>query len=709
MSKGVKKNKYFLKIKNTNKLLNKTGILHLKGIINDIRRQVILNLNNDTLKFKPVDNFNNTTIDIKYLDFIKIFNNCINYYFNSIKPEINFDNTEIEQVITKLNNLEDNDLTISKFLFSNPNYLDDKIKLLLLRLLQFHQTFISFLFLNRNGLFNINILFIKTSSKKIIVFDVKTNSIVNISYLIVTISIGDQNYDGEYIIGKVITSLKIDSINDDVLCILELDFNLNIPDSITNEAIIGKMLKEQIIEYLQKKHTIFNSINILQCLATKTYKDTPNSMKPSREVTEEQINSFLPRFLSRNQSLKQNKNKFFETDTTGNQANSICYRNTNHDDPNDHNYCTYDGILNYFNNNNSIRCEQSDSSFLILQIKKFFSLVNNIATSLFIVTDIATLNKIFGVISPLLINPLDFVLLTNSKLTVYNRILFTNEYTSINEDNILVKNLGEALIKVFDIKSYQNIYFIAQAENTKYDILTEANDIYDPPISILNMIAIEKFINKIKELFKYSIPVLVSSHLARSILTTALLYMFIEDINLEWLQYRNTNIQYTLQLFMFINILKHILIEKNSQLSLQLPLPISNIQNNKKRLQTPSLLPPQKTLLLVHQIPLLPLFDNLRSYFINTFITNPSTSIDPKIIIKEYSNIIIPQPFFYNPKSFNSNILTNFLIGGYKLLKTNKYKSKKIKYKNNIIRSKHIKIQKKKNTKKYKKTKYRNI
>ena len=134
------------------------------------------------------------------------------------------------------------------------------------------------------------------------------------------------------------------------------------------------MLKEQIIEYLQKKHTIFNSINILQCLATKTDKDTPNSMTPSREVAEQQFKSFLPRFLTRTQQQKQNKNKFFETDTTGNQANSICYRNINHDDPNDHNYCTYDGVLNYFNNNNSIRCEQSDSSFLILQIKKFFSL-----------------------------------------------------------------------------------------------------------------------------------------------------------------------------------------------------------------------------------------------------------------------------------------------------------------------------------------------
>ena len=616
-----------LKVGGCDKILNRIPINFVKDVFDDIARNTIYNYNNneyDYINFFNADNMG--TRDGDNSKFINLINTFIHTYFPKLSYEKN-----IDAAINKLKTIMSNEyLNYKNIIRSDSNIANrDYLNLLLYRIQLTVQASYAYIY----KLINYHELLITGSTNKLVIVDADLNCITHISYLQCDRNNIDDYYSANNIIGKVMKTIKINEINEHAYCVFELNFDLNEKFTITDELPNSKktaIFKDAIVDYFHKIHTISGSVNILQCLATQSISDTPNSMQSAR---------------SNQGGSHSNKHKiddtgFYDKDVSGyygeNLSKTTCYEKNNT------NYCTYNGLLNYYNSNLSvIPCNTSNEIQILDQLKIFFETFNNISSSLIIVSDLATINKLFtdsfiskskkkstyrpkssrsnskthatsskkqyvkrtnlsivnssfksdntskeyiplisninslGRISDssnngssgssdedyefptsikstsLLTHPLEFILLKKKETLIYN--IKNNKYTE--------KKINHNILPLpYDIKSYQNVYIIVQSDYEKVN--EKQTKLFDPPLSIDGINKMQLFLDTFKKTYKSSFPVIVTSYLSRSILTSSLLNLALPTImNLGFTT--NNNIHSTLQIFMLIYFIRHLKLGKS--------------------------------------------------------------------------------------------------------------------------------------------------
>ena len=509
-------------------------------IYNDNDKDFIMN--DYFIKNKPKDN----------IEFLKNFQTLINTTFGLNEPYLqSYDN-----LYTK----NDNNLNITDLNFGTDTAI---LQLLLYRLQMLHQGSLAYI---NNRLYDTSIT-LNPSTFKILIFDTEIKRISRVNYLTIT------TLNGPFIIGKLITSLDITKINDNAICILELNFDFKSK---------SKNLQQSIIDYLIRIYEKKNSINVLQCLATKIVlshlsTDARAIIRDSDGInnddTDDMMLSARPNLGGSSNTTKHVKDitNFYDKDMSGRISSRIfkkgkdkCYTTDKSGQYRGHTapYCTYN-LLNYYRSELSNQdCEQTSPAIIIRQINEFYSDFDNIASNLFIVTDIGSIYKLFGDIG--LYKSLDFILLTHTTQTLYTYDSITNEY---KESNI------ETRIDILR-QPYQNIYIILNArhENVNIDALkknyaelkkegcpipVETYTLYDPPLTLKGIENMNKFHEKFKQIYKHGLSIFVSSYLSRSILTASLIHMAIPTVDF----FHNDNIDninYTLQIFMLILLIRHI-------------------------------------------------------------------------------------------------------------------------------------------------------
>ena len=529
----------FIKSTKFNRLQNDKPLDHLLGVLKDCNRETIYNYKNNEFEYinwfytdlykKEEKNLKlNTTLHTTYSNFCTSLNKLIHTYFTTL-PYIEIDKDDIHKLIN---------LKAEPFLtYIGLSELSPYFKLLLYRIQLLHQSVSAYII----KFFNISELFISLSSEKIIIFNPDLNCMSLVSYLNCSIELNDAPI--HVIIGKVIVTSKMENIDEYAYSIFELNFDFKINDIIikTNNIEKSNLLRKAIVEYLSRIHSKTGSINILQCLADKSIKpqNTHLSILPARSIGE-------PKYI--------NTSGFYKAeDVTGTNeifTKSECYNKTM--DSTKPNKCTYNGLLNYYKCTGecyelNVNCENPKS--ILDQIYKFFLDFNNIASSLIIVTDIYTIENIFGKIVELT-KSLEFIIFSSDGVMLYKLYNDNVEYRPISlhlYDSENIKNLQK------NIKPYQHVYIIVQCDYDR-EIMPA---LYDPPISTNDLnLKMQLFIDIFKSIYKNSLPVIATSYLSRAILTASLINLALPDTVLGWSN--NNNIDLTLQVFMLIYFIRNL-------------------------------------------------------------------------------------------------------------------------------------------------------
>jgi hypothetical protein len=542
----------FVKCNQFNLLLSKIPKQHLNGICVDSIRQTMYNYNKSKKdnEFEHIDWFydgkykieRNTVLDNKS-DFIK-FSNSVNELIRTYFPNISY--TQIDKDdIDKLISIEP--ITPEKYLkYDELTNINKSFQLLLYRIQLLNQGVSAYVMM----FFNFTELSISLSDNKIIIFNSNLNCISVVSYLECIVTFNDTSI--LFNIGKVILTSKIDKIDEFSYSIFELNFDFKITETPKKPILpIDKsnILRKSIVEYLSKIHEKAGSVNILQCL-TETAPKSIDNLVTDKNFKMIPARSELGGTPISEAHTRINTTGFFRKDVTGEppkhmfDKKSICYDKTTIP-----NYCTYNGLLNYYDNTPSVN--YNNPLDILKQIYNFFEDFNNIASSLIIVTNIATIKKIFGNITEIT-DSLDFILFSSNEIMLYK--LTGDEKKVYQEKKFIVdkKSNPNMLNLQNNIKPYQNIYIIVQGD---YDEIMPA--IFDPPISIDDINnKMQLFIDKFRELYKSSIPVIVTSYLSRAILTASFINLALPDVFLGWS--KNNNINYTLQVFMLIYFIRNL-------------------------------------------------------------------------------------------------------------------------------------------------------
>jgi len=517
----------------------------------------------DNNEFESIESLDDITNLTTYKDLLNIYNEC----FGKIFTGINFNRNFIPE--TQLNNLKydygftKKDITISELKSIPAQYIDDYLKLLLYRINVHNQGVYGF----TNNLFNIANLFILFNNPKIFIYDdtLKTISVV----LIIVLSTSR----GLIKFGKVIIVKKIDQLNENDVCIMELDFDFNIDDKL---SLIEKSKKlfTTIMEYSIEFYNKTN-INVLQGLYSKkdiimTARENLGHTKLKSQKPD--ITGFYNKdctginktgFLQKCKLKKLKKTCYYEpykfsNDLNNNSKYSNNYNNskmnTEHYKSID-NICTYNGLLNFFD---------IEGETIIDKIIDFKKIYDNDASNLLIVTDIETIYSIFGILN---ISNLDFILINSERIVLYNK---KNDYSEYNE-TVLYENIKgfefvhltntnhenldfkcQTLYEKLKLKTFQNIYFIVHPKTL------ESNEkllLYDNPLSFedVNFQNIKKFIIKIREICKIGLNIVLTSYLSVSILTGALIKNFLPMSNFKFQEDIVTNnCNSILKIFMLI-------------------------------------------------------------------------------------------------------------------------------------------------------------
>ena len=725
-----------------NKMLDKEYKEHVQTVLRDINRNTIYYYDIKNKEYKYMDFFtedgNKVNDKTEYYKFLNLFNTCIHTYFPKLPKLLNKESgTDISKTDVHTINIGISEHYVE---YKNLN-VSKNLQFLLYRIQLLHQS--SYSYINYK-LINAYDLFMRASDNKIIIFDSELNCISQISYLQCEVENTEynSNYTSNNIIGKIITTIKIDDIYDHAYCVFELNFDLiknktrqsirKQSKSISIQENIAKtnILRESIADYLSKIHTISDSVNILQCLSTKNDTNTDNSMLSARTNLG---GTHKPR------QYVADTTGFYNKDVSGyiyKKGKTTCYEKYNEKTGNNSNYCTYDGLLNYY------RSELSDNSCDIInefemfnQFKDFFSSFHNISSSLIIVTDLTTINKFFEYIpkskSKTTYKPKGK---SHSEKKTKNKTQFQSKKKSIitsltsnlksKNNKPLINNihsLGESFSRSSDdddedsdedndIGLTQSLEFILFTNtesflyNIKGDKYIETNithkyklkndidiksyqnvyiivqcdyertdtDIYDPPVFINELNKMQLFIVQFKKIYKSSMPVIVTSYLSRAILTSSLINLALHDIRQLGLVNDNNNTSSTLQIFMLIYFIRHLKLGKSNN-----DLLISSIDTTKigkLDISNNSLQNVIKYILNHHNI--YDTHNNIKSpnEIINDYIANYIKPIDyEKVFI---GNLLTAIPSFIKLEGGNKNKLNKSRLTKNKLNKSRLTKTK---------------------------------
>ena len=496
----------------------------------------------DNNKFESIESLDKITDLTTYKDLLNIYNTFFDTIFTGINgnpiKETQFENLKYDYGFTK------KDITISELKSIPTQYIDDYLKLLLYRINVHNQGVYGF----TNNLFNITNLFILFNNPKIFIYDDTLKTISVILTIVLSTSRGLIKF------GKVIIVKKIDQLNENDVCIMELDFDFNIDDTL---SLIEKSKKlfTTIMEYSIEFYNKTN-INILQGLYSKrdiimTARENLGHTKLQSQKPD--ITGFYNKdctginktgFLQKCKLKKTKKTCYYEPFKFSNNLNnnSKYSNNYNNSKMNTEHYksidniCTYNGLLNFFD---------IEGKTIIDKIIDFKKIYDNDASNLLIVTDIETIYSIFGELN---INNLDFILINSENIVLYNK---KNDFSKYNE-NVLYKNIEglefvplkntnhdnldfkcQTLYEKLKLKTFQNIYFIVHPKTLKSNpnLL-----LYDNPLSLedVDFENIKNFIIKIREICKIGLNIVLTSYLSVSILTGALIKNFLPMSNFKF-------------------------------------------------------------------------------------------------------------------------------------------------------------------------------
>ena len=222
-------------------------------------------------------------------------------------------------------------------------------------------------------------------------------------------------------------------------------------------------------------------------------------------------------------------------------------------------------------------------------------------------------------------------------------------------------------------------------EETNTDTEETNTDIFDPPVKQSELGKISIFINKFREIYKKSIPIIVTSYLSRSILTGSLINLAFPDVISGFWQKKNSNVDLSLQIFMLIYILRNFRKKKDKKSSLMLSIISETYSYIDELTRISDTISNTKLQKLFDYIYSSDVTENLTSY-----MSNPNDDkFNPDGIIKAYMKS--ETPIYYEDYFTNDYLLPPPFKGGFNKNKIAKRKSKIIKMTKNINLTKKIK------------------
>ena len=549
---------------------------HVTNCMDDIQQHNIYNFNQENNTFEHI-NINDPAAPLDKLSsssFINLFNDTFCKYFTDIEC--------IESISEESKNVLNKKFNTKTVHSINEINTTDYIKLLLYRMSIHNIGIISFF----GKLFNMDDMILLWNRDSMRIYDNTLKTISFVSYLNIRTGKGD------LIIGKVIISMNVNSINKYGFCLIELNYDLDDTSSFVTNTI----------EYLINIYSKIGSINILQNLALKNKTDSDISMKTARE----DVGNLMIG------SIDKNTTGFFEKDCSGKTIEKTffkilkkqpktCYHKTykmsNNLNKNEkliyeksvNNICTYNGLLNFHKEEEDEVKRMPGDQKIITQIKNFYKIFENIASNLLIVTDIETIFTIFqrfNLLSSIKLSSLDFILITSTEITLYikksNRVADRNtKRTSVvSEYSAITITKKVSLIPELNPKPHQNIYIIVQAVYDKKPDFTsmiksvsKTPDIFDPPILLSEINnSILPFLDFFKTIYKSGINIIVSSYLSRSILTAAIISV---SLKAKPLKFGDINHISILKIFLATCIFR------NSKSNMVIAKPVFPVKNKK--------------------------------------------------------------------------------------------------------------------------------
>ena len=321
-------------------------------------------------------------------------------------------------------------------------------------------------------------------------------------------------------------------------------------------------------------------LNIMKCMNTIPSEEKINLKKKANNIRKTNIvKAKMLNTLSRyNQSARATKKT---TNATKKAINNSYKNSTNfyqydcndsftagEKDP----ICTYDGLLNFVNQSEYIsqmQCDHINPEFKIKEIITFLKQYENQPASVFIVADIYTIQLFFPELFEELqyMTPLSFIKITTMTGSMTDAITKFTIYVS-NDQNYVVE---EKLLSNHEFnkkKSIHDIYLICQADNVHKVENNVILDIIDPPPTINGLNDIKVLLNKLSEVVEdinkpMKKPIFISSHTTSAILTaSSIVSIYNNDKNNQFVV--SLNVNNVLKLFLFISIIRHNQLYKNS-------------------------------------------------------------------------------------------------------------------------------------------------
>ena len=588
---------------------------HIIQTMKDIPRlkNIIYNFKSEEQKFEHIPDKSITQHynedDQGMILFTKDFNSTINRLF---KNKIEIASDEEINTVTQLPKHTGSGSTIIRHPESKENIkemtytsgtpVNDKIKKLIYIMSSFHQAFYDmFRMLIMGSLLPFQTyLPVSNIPEFIIVLDNDLNSISIVCYVCVL----TKNANFKFCKIIIYYDITVD-IQDIGICnmIIELDFDYK--NDSDNLQISHSSFRKTLLDYLIKINSISGNVNILPCLAIDSTRDGKTSM------TGRELPGRVNAFKLAGRELTKDKTNFYIKDCTGDEGDVNSYENPNYissssasgtsgtsgdsDLSEDEtpktvvrrgffrerretkkkatiekkqysNICTYNGLLTYHKAQQVILIpiDPMNPMFKETEIKILneifilYSNFNNIACNLIITSNNQLISSLF---STGIITALDFILITHEKIILYRRSTSIYDYEEIqlfdlNQEELLgpLKERYDKLKiihEIFKLKSYQNMYIIAEG---KY---TPNPELYDPPISLDGMSMFPLFLRKFSELYKIGLPILASSYFSSAILTSTIIYSY-----LILPSYQNIfeNIEHIFKIFIYIYTIRNFMI-----------------------------------------------------------------------------------------------------------------------------------------------------
>ena len=489
-------------------------------------------------KYIKLDNI----IDKSDKDILNYLNNLFNKLYN----------TNIEPVLRDYSNTtckcENKVCSLYKDLDQN---IDDIHKLLLYNVSFLSQSTINIV----SDMFTHTISENMTITNKITIFD-KENKTLSIVALIKF---------REYIIGKIILCFDTSKIFRFARVLIEFNFN--------NENGKTDFMKN-METYISNIKNVTENVNIIRCLSSGNSKLDDN-FKTVRESAGEQAHMKLLGTKGKKVlgSIGRDITRFHEKDCSGyyvpvhstinkvkkGSKNSNLHipfikdkigRETSYRGDNI-NICTQNKRLNFLYDPDTAQLQDLSGIYgdrIAMQISNLYTDFKNTSFIMILVADTIAINKLCGKT----ISPLDFIEINGKRKNLYKK---ENNYTNSTEFFTADK---------FNIEDYQYIYIINEPE------FSTIPGVLDPPISIAGIRDLNSTILAIKKLYldvDRIIPMIVaSSYLSRSILTATIIGKEMQtyiDPNTHqvFFEEKYKNIEYIYKLFMYICIMRNLIIE----------------------------------------------------------------------------------------------------------------------------------------------------